>query len=167
MRRADGYGDSEERIKMLQDLIDRRDGAILELVKGSNRENVYNVKFLVGGEDVPITLRSYMNTHTYSNYNEVRVDPCTYYDLGSGFSSTAREKRLTAFFEPDVPDRMSTLLHYDHETGEYIGYMVMHGGEPGTELFRGRLQSDGSLVVYNAEGDTYTLIPQTYEEKVP
>ena len=166
LRRADGYGDSEERIELLQDLIDRRDGAILELVKGSNKENEYNVKFLIDGEDVTLSLRSYVKTHEYLNYNEVRIDRCTYYGLG-GFSSTAQEKRLTAFFEPDEPNRMSTLLHYDNETGEYIGYMVMNNGDPGKELFRGTLQSDGSLVVYNAEGETYTLIPQSYEEKVP
>ena len=71
------------------------------------------------------------------------------------------QQQVTSFFEPEIEWTSRREIHYDTTTGEYVGFITKQNGSDGTEIFRGKLKSDGSFVVYNKEGVTYTLIPET------
>ena len=162
-----GFRDSEKKIAELEEATKVQNTAYLELVQGTDFSDTYIVTYLMEGEDLSIKLRLENYIPTYIHTKKQLSEPRAVLDVPmyNASVSEAQKARLKAFFGANGILDSGHALFYDSETDEFVGFVTHAFGQDGKEYFRARLEEDGSLFCYNADGVSYTLIPQSYEKK--
>ena len=143
-----GFKDTDEKIVELKKVIEQQDAAMLELVNGDELGEEYNVQYEIKGMGADYSI--YFNGQGgYINGNV------------GGYYEYADAEKVDAFFGDT-----HTNVCYDSAAQEYFFVEVPTSTQLNETiyriLFRGKLNSDGTLSVYNDAGESYTLSPQYY-----
>ena len=143
--RVPNFKDAEDKIAEMNDAIEEQDAAILELLNGDNADEHYGAIFDINGAGAEYVIDRQSGS-TCSSY------------IGS-YSDAADAKKLNAFFNSEYNSNLAE-VGYDASSREYV-FIEPNGLGTGA-LFRGKLNEDGSLYVYNDDGESYTLVPDSY-----